>query len=95
MPAYMIVQSTVSNGDVYQKYREAVVPLIAQFGGRFIVRGAKVDVLEGHHDGRRMVIFEFPSLETIHSFWNSPEYVDVKKIRERAAVLDIWAVEGV
>jgi uncharacterized protein (DUF1330 family) len=95
MPAYFIVQSTIGDEARYQEYREAVVPLIVKHGGKFIVRGAKVEALEGRHDGRRMVVFEFPSMAAIHAFWNSPEYVPVKKIRQGAAALDIWAVEGV
>ena len=95
MPAYMIVQMSISDETQYQKYREAVVPLIIKHGGKFIVRGAKVEVLEGRHDGRRMVVFEFPSMGALHGFWNSPEYVPVKKLRQGAAVLDIWAVGGV
>ena len=95
MPAYFVVQSTISDEAQYQKYREAVVPLIMKHGGKYIVRGAKVEALEGRHDGRRMVMFEFPSMAAIHAFWNSQEYVPVKKIREGAAVLDIWAVEGI
>ena len=95
MSAYFIVQSTIGNEPQYQLYRDAVIPLMARFGGKIIVRGAKVEALEGHHDGRRMVIFEFPSLEAIHAFWNSPEYVPVKKIRAGAATLDVWAVAGI
>jgi uncharacterized protein (DUF1330 family) len=34
-------------------------------------------------------------MAAIHAFWNSPEYVPVKKIRQGAAVLDIWAMEGI
>ena len=95
MAAYLIVQSTISDEPRYQKYRDAVIPLMPRFGGKFIVRGAKVEALEGRHDGRRMVIFEFPSIDAIHAFWNSPDYVPVKKIREGAAALDVWAVAGV
>jgi uncharacterized protein (DUF1330 family) len=51
--------------------------------------------LEGSYDGRRLVVFEFPSMEVIHSVWNSPEYADVKKLREGAGELDVWAVPGV
>ena len=95
MPAYFIVQSTISDEAQYQKYRDAVIPMMAGYGAKIVVRGAKVEALEGHHDGRRMVIFEFPSMAAIKAFWESPEYVPVKKIREGAAVLDVWAVEGV
>jgi len=95
MAAYFIVQSTISDEAQYQKYRDAVIPLMTRFGAKIIVRGAKVEALEGQHDGRRMVIFEFPSMDAIHAFWSSPDYAPVKKIREGAAALDVWAVEGV
>jgi uncharacterized protein (DUF1330 family) len=70
------------------------VPLIEKHGGKFIVRGGTVEALEGRHDGRRMVVFEFPSMEALKTFWDSPEYGPVKKLREGAAVLDVWAVQG-
>ena len=95
MTAYLMVQMTVSDPAQYQAYVKAVVPLIERHGGKFVIRGGTVEALEGRHDGRRMVVFEFPSMEALKGFWNSPEYVPVKKLRENAAVLDVWAVEGV
>ena len=95
MAAYFIVQIKISNEDQYKKYRDAVVPLIMRFGGKFVVQRGTVEVLEGCHDGRGMVMFEFPSMQAIHAFWNSAEYVPVKELRRGAAVLDVWAVEGV
>ena len=61
MSAYFVVQATITDEPQYQKYREAVVPFIATFGGKFAARGAKVDVLEGEHDTRSVVMFEFPT----------------------------------
>jgi uncharacterized protein (DUF1330 family) len=95
MAGYLMVQGTISNEEQYQKYRDAVVPLIMKFGGKFSVRGGKVEVLEGQPDTRSMVVFEFPSIEAIHAFWNSPEYVPVKKLRQGAATLNVWAVPGI
>lgn len=95
MPAYLIVQGSINDEAQYQKYREAVVPLITRHGGRFLVRGGKVEVLEGTPDDRRPVIFEFPSMIALHAFWDSPGYVPVKKLREHAASFNVWAVEGV
>lgn len=60
-----------------------------------MVRAATVEALEGQHDGRRLVILEFPSMEAIHEWWNSSEYVPIKALRAEAALLDIWAVPGV
>ena len=93
MAAYLMVQSTINNEEQYQKYRE--FPLIMKFGGKFSIRGGKVEVLEGQPDERSMVVFEFPTMEAIHAFWNSPEYVPVKKLRQGAATLNIWAVPGI
>ena len=59
MAAYLMVQSTINNEEQYQKYRESVVPLIMKFGGKFSIRGGKVEVLEGQPDERSMVVFEF------------------------------------
>jgi uncharacterized protein (DUF1330 family) len=46
-----MVQSTINKEEQYQKYREAVVPLIMKFGGKFSIRGGKVEVLEGQPIG--------------------------------------------
>lgn len=95
MAAYMILRSTISDPTAMSRYRDAVMPLIARFGGRHIVRGAPIEVLEGRQEDRRLSIFEFPSLEAVHDFWNSPDYGPVKELRRGAAEFDIWAVAGV
>jgi uncharacterized protein (DUF1330 family) len=95
MPAYFIVQATITNAPQYQKYREAVVPFIASFGGKLTAIRAPVDVLEGEHDTRPVVMFEFPTMEAIHAFWDSPDYVPIKKLREGAATINVWAFPGV
>lgn len=95
MAAYMIARVKITNPDQYSQYREAVPRVIAQYGGRYLVRGGEVLTLEGSYDGRRLVMFEFPSMEAIQHFWQSPEYAAVKKLRADASDLDVWAVPGV
>ena len=94
MTAYLLVQAIITDETKYAQYRDAVVPLIAQFGGRH-VRGGPVELLEGQQDERRLALFEFPSMEALHAFWHSPAYAPVKALRRDAAVLDIWAIPGV
>lgn len=94
MTAYFIVQVSVTDEAQMQKYREAVVPQIAKFGGRLVARRAAVHVFEGEHDTRPVVMFEFPSMDAIHAWWNSPEYVPVKKLREGIATVNAWAFPG-
>lgn len=96
MPAaYMIVQIKITREDGWPEYRQQVSELFTKHGGRYLVRGAPVEVLEGSYDGRRLVVFEFPSMEVIRSVWNSPEYAEVKKLREGSGELDVWAGPGV
>jgi uncharacterized protein (DUF1330 family) len=94
MPAYLIVQNTIMDEAQYQKYVQAVVPFIASFGGKLVARRAKVEILEGEHDQRPVVMFEFPDMEAIHAFWHSPDYVPIKKLREGKATMNIWAFPG-
>ena len=93
MTAYMLVQGTITDEKQYGKYRQAVMPLIEKFGGKHL-RGGTVELLEGQQDERRTALFEFPSMEAIRMFWDSPEYGPVKLLRRGAADLDIWAIPG-
>jgi uncharacterized protein (DUF1330 family) len=96
MPAaYLIVQIKITREEGWPEYCQKVSELFARHGGRYLVRGGPIEVLEGSYDERRLVVFEFPSMDVIHSVWNSPEYAEVKKLREGAGELDVWAVPGV
>ena len=92
MSALLIVQASVEQRDAYKAYQAAVQPLVGAFGGRLKATGVDLEVLEGAHDGRRLVVFEFPSMQAIQLFWHSPEYSKVKQLRQGAAVIDAWAV---
>ena len=92
MAALLIVQASVLEREGYKRYQAAVQPLVAAFGGKLKGSGVGLEVLEGSHDGRRLVVFEFPSMDAIRSFWNSSEYSAVRKLRQGAATIDAWAV---
>ena len=92
MAALLIVQASVQQRDAYKAYQAAVQPLVGAFGGRLKATGTQLEVLEGRHDGRRLVVFEFPSMDAIHAFWDSPQYLEVKALRRGAAEIDAWAV---
>jgi uncharacterized protein (DUF1330 family) len=91
MPTYMIVRAKITDEDRFGRYRQAVVPLIETFGGKH-VRNGTAELLEGEEDGHRITLFEFPTMDTIRAFWNSPEYTPVKELRRDAAKLEVWAV---
>jgi uncharacterized protein (DUF1330 family) len=67
---------------------------VAAGGGRFVVRGGELAVLEGDWEPSRIVVLEFESLEAIKRWYHSPEYQEIKKLRDGAADLRMVAVEG-
>lgn len=92
MSALLIIQASVLKKDDYKAYQVAVQPLMEAHGARLRATGTQLEVLEGAHDGRRLVVFEFPSMDAIRAFWGSPQYKQVSKLREGAARIDVWAV---
>jgi len=95
MAAYLIAQIRITDPERYESYKEAVPEVVRRYGGRYLIRGGEVEVLEGRHDGRRLVVFEFPQMEDIRAFFASDEHQEVRTLREGAAVVDAWAVPGV
>lgn len=94
MPAYLIADTHITDAQAYDEYRRQVAPLIQQYGGRFIVRGGKHEVLEGESGVKRLVVVEFPSMESLKSWYASPEYAPVRALRQRASTATLIAVEG-
>jgi uncharacterized protein (DUF1330 family) len=94
MPAYAIVLVEVTDQEQYKQYTQATPPVIAQFGGKFIVRGGRTVTLEGEEEKRRVVVIEFPSVEQVHAFYQSEEYQRVKKLRIGAASMTFIVAEG-
>ena len=95
MPAYIIARVEVTDSSRYQEYTKLTPGAIARYGGKFIVRGGKCVTLEGEAETRRLVVIEFPDLESAQAFYDSPEYLAARKIRAGAAVGQFMAVEGV
>ena len=95
MSAYLVATGTVKNPEAYQEYRALAAAAIEQYGGRFIARGGKSEVLEGSFPGPRVVIVEFPSFDRAKEFFNSPEYQAARQTRLAVADLNLIIVEGV
>ena len=95
MTAYMIALVDVTDPDAYQEYAKRTPAVVEKYGGRFVVRGGRQVALEGDPGPARTVIIEFPTLERVEEFFNSPEYREAKAFRQGAATARFLAVEGV
>ena len=93
MPAFLIADIDVQDDDTYRSYREANPGIVRQFGGRYIALGGEVRVLEGDWQPRRTVIIEFPDMDAINRFYDSPEYQELRPIRWQSADSRLVAIE--
>jgi uncharacterized protein (DUF1330 family) len=94
MAAYLIADTEITDHQTYDEYKRQVVPVIAKFGGRFLVRGGKHAVPEGAWQPHRLVVIEFPNMEALTSWYKSPEYAPLLTMRQPAATDHLVAVEG-
>jgi uncharacterized protein (DUF1330 family) len=94
MPAYLIAETDILDPEQYEQYKAASPVAVAAGGGRFVVRGGELAVLEGDWNPARLVILEFENLEAAKAFYESPAYQAAIKLREGAAKLNMVAVEG-
>ncbi len=92
--AYIVGTLDVNDADHYGTYTPHTPGIIAKFGGRFIVRGGKVENLEGTPPKSRNVIIEFPSYEQAQNFYNSEEYGKIIGIRHAATTGSFFLIEG-
>lgn len=92
--ALLMIQAAVTDKGSYRQYQAAVQPLIESCGGRLRATGVGLEVLEGGAPSRRLVVFEFPSMAALRAFWHSAEYAGVRRLREGAAEVDVWALQA-
>jgi uncharacterized protein (DUF1330 family) len=95
MPAYLISQIDVHDPKGYEEYRKLVGASLTKYGGKFIVRGGRIDVLEGSWNPKRVVICEFDSLERARQWYESAEYRPAMVIRQKTSQANIIVVEGI
>jgi uncharacterized protein (DUF1330 family) len=94
MAAYIIADIRVTDHASYDQYRPLAAASIARFGGRFVVRGGEVDLLEGEPQPERIVVIEFPDADTARRWYGSAEYQAALKIRQAASRGRVVLVEG-
>jgi uncharacterized protein (DUF1330 family) len=95
LAAYVVANVTVKDPVRYEDYRRLVTPTIELFGGRFIARGGKIEVLEGDWHPGRLVILEFPSVEQARAWWHSAAYAEARAIRQATSEGTLLILEGV
>lgn len=94
-PAYYVAEFEITDAEGMKPYSAQVESTFKPYGGHFIVRGGKTISLEGTAPKRRRVVIEFASVEKAQAWYNSAEYTELRKVRQRSAKTDVYLIEGV
>ncbi|MEZ5457757.1 MAG: DUF1330 domain-containing protein [Steroidobacteraceae bacterium] len=93
MPAVLIADIDVRDAEAYAAYRSANPAIVRQYGGRYLAVGGDVQVIEGDWVPRRTVLIEFPDMDALRRFYDSPEYAAIRGVRWRSADSRLVAFE--
>ena len=97
MPAYLIVEHIITDAAKFDEYRTRVAPQIARHGGRYLTKGESHVLPEGGHwKPQRVVIIEFPDMESLDRWYHAPEYQPLIALRKSCTTeLDMmFVLEG-
>jgi uncharacterized protein (DUF1330 family) len=95
MSAYVISEVDVRDAAGFERYRTIAAKAIAQYGGRYLVRGGAASLAEGGPPPNNIIVVEFPSMENLREWYASPEYAEALKVRRTALDRRLIFVEGV
>ena len=95
MPAYAVAHMRqVTMGPAVVEYLQRIDATLAPFGGRFIVHGGEVEILEGAWPGY-LIVIEFPDRDRASAWYNSAAYQEIARLRTDNSESDVVMVDGV
>lgn len=95
MTVYMLVQAHITDRERFGAYAKAAAALVGEFGGSYRVVGGAPELLEGDDHEQRWAISGWPDRAAAKRFWNSPEYTEVRKLREGTGSFTVTLVDTV
>ena len=95
MTAYVVGKLRVRNWDWYKQYRAVTEPLVAKYGGKYIIKGGDPESLEG--DGAHaLVVIEFSDRQEARQWYEDSEYAAMIELRKSSGVeTDLLLVDGI
>jgi uncharacterized protein (DUF1330 family) len=95
MAAYVVVDTKIHDAEGYERYKALAAPIAKKFGGKYLARGGEMHIIDDDlWVPTRMVILEYPDIETARAFTDSDEYAPVAALRHEFADSTLVIVEG-
>jgi uncharacterized protein (DUF1330 family) len=95
MAAYVIVEIEIVDPVGYEEYKKQAAATVLKHGGKYIVRGGAMEVLEGDWKPKRLVVLQFESMQRAKEWLHCEEYREPRKMRRRTAKTNMILVEGI
>ena len=94
--AYALSEVCPRESAALDRYRTLAAESITRHGGRYLVRGGAVEVVEGEWpEGESVVLVEFPSRKHLHDWYRSTDYAQALAIRDAALERRLVFLDGV
>ncbi|BAB50410.1 mll3541 [Mesorhizobium japonicum MAFF 303099] len=95
MTAYAIAHMRqVTMGPQIVEYLHKIDATLEPFGGRFLVHGGDVEVIENDWPGN-LIVIEFPDRRHVREWYDSPAYQAILSLRTDNSDSDVIIVDGV
>ena len=85
MSVFIVADIKITDPEGYKEYIKLAPPTVEAHGGKYIARGGDVEVLEGDIQPNRVVLIEFPNMETLKAWYYSDEYTKARAIRQKCS----------
>ena len=91
---YFFAEIEITKPEIYRHYMSLAGAAVAACGGRYIVRGGDIRVLEDNRPVRRAVILEFDSPQQAEAFYRSPQYQEALALRLQSSTGHAYLLTG-
>jgi uncharacterized protein (DUF1330 family) len=97
MAAFLIADVKVRDLEGYRSsgYLDAAMASAAKFGGSYIARGGETAVFEGEWEPNRLVIIQFPDMDSLKAWYASDEYTPWIEVRRSLTESNLVGLEGI
>ncbi len=96
MSAYVLVEIEVQDLEKMKPYMEKVEATVAEFDGKYLVRGPAAEILEGTHGQYPIkVILEFPTLDVAQAWYQSSTYQEIIGYRTANSECNFMLLPGI
>lgn len=95
MTVYAIAQVSIHDRARYDRYAQAFMPVLMQYGGRLLAADEAPETVEGDWPHQKAVLLSFPDAAAFRAWAGSPEYRRISEDRLAGSRATVLLVRGI